>query len=340
MKTLLSTEKLTVGYLKRGSPIPVIQDLTLSLGAGELVCLIGQNGAGKSTLLRTLAGIQAPLTGSVQVNGHAITGMNAREIAQHLSIVLTEKGATGLLTVRELVALGRYPYTDWVGRLTPADHAVIEESLKLAGATRLVNRRVMELSDGERQKVMIARALAQGTPLLMLDEPTAYLDWPRRVEMLHLLRELAHRTGRAILLSTHDLELALRHADRLWVVQPGGILSHGTAEDLVLSGAFEQAFASEGLIFDPLTGDFQRTAAPAPEIILHADGLAGTWTRRALERVGYRVLEGISRPGVARVEVGNQIGTVWRVYRGEQCVEYPSIEDLLTGLPRPSHPHE
>ncbi|HVU12941.1 MAG TPA: ABC transporter ATP-binding protein [Phototrophicaceae bacterium] len=318
---ILQTHNLAVGY-----PPRVIADkIDVNLRAGELVCLIGPNGAGKSTLMRTLAGIQAPIHGSVTLLGDDVHRLPARERAQRLSVVLTERVNPGLLTAYTLVSLGRHPYTDWSGRLTAHDEAVIRQAIADVGARALVDRHIGELSDGERQKIMIARALAQEPALLILDEPTAFLDLPRRVEIMQLLRRLAHESRRAILLSTHDLDLALRTADRIWLLASGQPLQVGAPEDLVLSGAFAAAFQSEGVTFDAQTGAFRLSSAPQGQISVIGTGLDALWTRRALERAGFAVGDN----GVALVEV---VPPHWRLIRGSEVEQYDSLYDLVEAL--------
>jgi iron complex transport system ATP-binding protein len=284
---LLTAADLVVGYAAKKAPHPVAGPLQLSLWPGELVCLLGPNGAGKSTLLRTLAGLQSPLGGQLHVAGQALAGLNAPERARQLSIVLTDRLDVGNLTVRELVRLGRYPHTGWLGGLKAHDEAQVQAALAATGTEAFAARPVGELSDGERQKVLLARALAQDTPVVLLDEPTAHLDLPNRVALMRLLHSLARQTGKAILLSTHELDLALQAADRVWLLPAGGALHAGTPEDLVLSGAFAAAFVHEGLAFDAATGTFALHAPTGPAVQLVGDGAAAFWTRRALEREGF-----------------------------------------------------
>ncbi|AHJ95585.1 ABC transporter ATP-binding protein [Hymenobacter swuensis] len=285
---LLTAEELTVGYFSRPkTPRPVAGPLRLRLWPGELVCLLGPNGAGKSTLLRTLAGLQPPLSGRLDLGGAALTSLSAPARARQLSVVLTDRVDSGNLTGRELVQLGRHPHTGWLGGLTTHDDAQVQAALAATGTEALAHRPVGELSDGERQKILLARALAQDTPLILLDEPTAHLDLPNRVALMRLLHRLARQTGKAILLSTHELDLALQAADRVWLLPADGALRTGTPEDLVLSGAFAAAFAREGLAFDPATGTFALHAPTGPLVQLVGDGAAAFWTRRALEREGF-----------------------------------------------------
>jgi iron complex transport system ATP-binding protein len=329
----LSTSLLSIGYTApRQPPKVVLDDITVALNAGELVCLIGPNGAGKSTLMRTLAGMQPPLSGAIKIQGEDLSALSPRDLAQRLSIVLTERVDVGILSAYALVALGRFPYTDWSGTLTPADEAVVRWAIQAVGAVDLAARNVGELSDGERQKIMIARALAQEPAVMLLDEPTAFLDLPRRAEMMQLLRRLARETGRAILLSTHDLDLALHNADRMWLLPKGGPLHVGAPEDLVLSGAFEQAFQAEGVQFDPYTGSFRSSIDPAGQVDLHGEGLPAIWTTRALERAGFCVVRGGDTSPI-RIDIIVQGGdTRWRFTRDSQVHEYTSVSELMESL--------
>ncbi len=310
--TILQTRDLCIGYASKRRPrVEVAADIGVELLKGELVCLLGPNGAGKSTLMRTLAGLQKPLAGDVFLEGRDLHGLTESERARLLGLVLTERVDVGNLSAYALVALGRYPYTGWDGRLSHADEAVVRWAIDAVGARDLAARSVGELSDGERQKVMIARALAQEPAVLLLDEPTAFLDLPRRVEVVQLLRRLAGASDRAVLLSTHDLDLALRCADRLWLLPPDGPLQIGAPEDLVLSGAFQRTFAD--VEFDPAIGSFHMAQEPEGAVGLVGEGLHALWTARALERAGFRV----DRRGDAqlRVEIIHDNGDpAWRLY--------------------------
>ena len=246
LKKIVQLDRLSIGYSQKLDKKVVAQDISVDLHAGELVCLLGPNGAGKSTLMRTISGAQKPLGGQVLLDGNSVHEMSAPQLARKLSLVLTERVQAGMLTAYEVVGLGRYPHTNWAGKLTDYDHQIINWSIKMVGADELAGRVLAELSDGERQKIMVARSLAQEPQVMILDEVTAFLDLPRRVEIMHLLRSLAHSTDKAILLSTHDMDLALRSADRLWLLPKGGKLHVGAPEDLVLNGSFEEVFSSEG----------------------------------------------------------------------------------------------
>lgn len=237
---------LTTGY-RQGTRVRVVhRGLGLALPRGKLTALLGPNGAGKSTLMRTLSGLQPALAGAVWVDGVPLRTLSPQAIARKLAVVLTDRVDVGYMTAYALAALGRHPYTRWDGWLTPEDEQIVQEAMHAAGCAGLAARMVAELSDGERQRVMIARALAQQTPIIFLDEPTAFLDLPRRIEMMHLLADLAHRTGRALLLSTHDLELALRFADGLWLMGGDGTFVTGTPAELLQRGELLRVFSGEG----------------------------------------------------------------------------------------------
>ena len=329
LEMILETHDLAVGYTQRGQAKRIVATaLNLRLHAGELVCLLGPNGAGKSTLLRSLAGMQRPLHGLVRIAGVNPQQAAAAELARLLGVVLTERAEVGALSVHALVALGRYPYTDWSGRLRPADEEVIQQALAAVGMREFMPRLVNQLSDGERQKVMIARALAQEPKLLLLDEPTAFLDLPRRVELLGILRRLARESRRAVVLSTHDLDLALRSADQLWLLAPGGALRVGAPEELVLDGALQDVFQSADVTFDAHSGTFKFQQHPLAHIDLVGSELPGLWTQRALEREGF-IVNGAA-PSALRIEVwqhGTQ--TMWSVHGTQGRCDYLRLSAAL-----------
>jgi iron complex transport system ATP-binding protein len=332
METILHTEHLSIGYRNTRRHVnPVVEQISVALRSGELTCLIGPNGVGKSTLLRTLAGMQPPLAGHVCLGADDLHRLPAEVLARRLAVVLTERIEVGNLSAYALVGLGRHPYTDWRGRLQAHDEEVVRQALIRVGAAHLAARPVAELSDGERQRVMIARALAQEPEVLILDEPTAFLDLPGRVEMMQLLAALAHQTRCAILLSTHDLELALRVADKLWLLPAGGPLYTGLPEELALDGVLGQVFRSEGVVFDPATGAFKLQRHPCGPIALHGEGVTAQWTARALERVGYKIAANDTTLPL-RVEVN---GAGWRVVTPGEQRNYYTLADLIDRVKHP-----
>ena len=242
---------ISTGYRSRHATHVVASDINATLPQGQLTCLLGPNGAGKSTLLRTLAAFQPPLAGEILLEGRPLASYITQELATRIGIVLTERPNIQGMTVAELVAMGRSPYTGFWGQLHDDDLAQVEEAIRLVGIENLRRRNVNTLSDGERQKVMIAKTLAQQTPIILLDEPTAFLDYPSKVEVLLLLRRLAHQMNKTIFLSTHDLELALQTADNLWLLAAGEPLLIGTPGELAESGALPRFFHGPGIEFVP-----------------------------------------------------------------------------------------
>jgi len=329
VKPVLETCDLAIGY---SAPVrrQVAEQITVQLWPGELVCLLGPNGAGKSTLLRTLARMQRPLAGQVRLQGEDMGQLKPRDLARRLSVVLTERIEVSRLTVAALVALGRYPYTEWSGQLSAADDQIIHWALQTVGILELAHRSVTELSDGERQKAMLARALAQEPTVLMLDEPTAFLDLPRRVVIMNTLRRLAREGNYAILLSTHDLDLALRCADRIWLLPLQGPVQVGAPEDLVLNGALQTAFQSEGVEFDSYTGSFKLSQPIVGHVALSGDGLARRWTERALERAGFSLNEQATD---LHITVAVDIDRLsWRIDKGDTAIECRSLLEVVARL--------
>jgi len=297
MKAILKLEALSIGYsLGKNAKKVIAENININLHAGELVCLLGPNGAGKSTLMRTISGMQLPLNGKVLLDEIDLHKIPSSELAKQLSVVLTTRIDTGLLTAYEVISLGRYPYTNWSGKLTSYDHEIIQRAIRLTRAEELTQRPIHELSDGERQKIMMARALAQEPQVMILDEVTAFLDLPRRVDFMQMLKKMAEESGCAILLSTHDLDLALRAADQIWLLPKNGKFIVGSPENLVLNGAFEKAFASEGVQFDRQSGSFHLNTSFHTTIKLKGEKDEYLfWTTHALERFGFKVGEEKSR---------------------------------------------
>ena len=245
---VLETSSLTIGYHKPGeTPLILAGGLDLNFGTGEVVALLGPNGSGKSTLIRTIAGLQNPLSGSVRIMGIPVRTSNVKQTAKIISIVLTDRIKVRNLTVFQLVSMGRYPYTGWLGRLSREDRAITVNAMKMVHLEGFEHRYLHELSDGEQQRALLAKAMAQDTPVIIMDEPTAHLDLPNRISLMRLLRGLADKTGKSILFSTHDLDLAVHTADTLWLLKRGGPLMAGPPTNLISSKALEETF-SEGLI--------------------------------------------------------------------------------------------
>jgi iron complex transport system ATP-binding protein len=240
-------------------------------------------------LIKTLSGIQVPLSGQVFIEDKLISKLSPQELATKLSLVLTETVRSWNLDVYSLISLGRFPYTGWLGNLSDEDLAIINFAIEAVNLLDFINRKVDELSDGEKQRVMLARALVQDTGLIILDEPTAHLDIPNRISLMGLLHTLSREQHKAILISTHELDLALQIADEIWLFDGNGNLITGTPEELVMNDHFSSVFDKKGTLYDKTTGVFKMNAPTGPVIEMLGEGIPAFWTRRALERIGYRV---------------------------------------------------
>lgn len=255
MTTILKTTNLSIGYKSKKGVVTIAENLNLSLTSGKLISLIGANGIGKSTLLRTITGIQQPLTGQVFLNDKKISSYRPLALAQNLSLVLTEKLPPSNLSVFELVALGRQPYTNWIGTLSQTDIEKVHEALQLTQIEHLAQKKHFEISDGQLQKVLIARALAQDTPLIILDEPTTHLDLLHKVSLFKLLKKLTEETQKCILFSTHDIDLAIQLSDEM-IIMTSELVVQDAPCNLISKGSFATLFKDEHIVFDAEKGKF------------------------------------------------------------------------------------
>ncbi|GAB6012259.1 ABC transporter ATP-binding protein [Viscerimonas tarda] len=290
-KIIISANNISIGY--PGTPhregLRLYDNLSVELNAGELTCLLGPNGVGKSTLLRTLSAMQLPLSGEVYLHGKPLDGYSERELSCELGVVLTDKTSVGGLTVSQLVSLGRYPYTGFFGKLSRYDHAVVDKAIKDVGIDHKAQSYMAELSDGERQKAMIAKALAQECPVILLDEPTAFLDVASRIEIMELLHHLAFTQQKTILLSTHDIESAFLFADRLWLLSRERGLESGVTEDILLSESMSLFMDKKNILFDKQTGSFLPRKTFDRTVFLTAEGNLYHWTKNFLRRNNWDV---------------------------------------------------
>lgn len=252
-QTTYTLNDLSIGYRAQGTDKVLARHLNARLPEGRLTCLLARNGAGKSTLLRTMAGFIPSLDGQVVLADKPLSSYSPKEIAKTIGVVLTDKIHCGNLTAFELVAMGRLPYSGFLGGLTAADRDIVKEAIEMVGMSSFVKRKISELSDGELQKLVIAKTLAQQTAVVLLDEPLAFLDFNSKISMMQLLRHLAHDCNKTVLLSIHDLEIALQAADNLWVLTPEGSLEQGVPSELSLSGSLDFFFKDESVSFDRST---------------------------------------------------------------------------------------
>jgi len=253
---VLKTENLKIGYQKKHLQNVIASNINVEIKEGELVAVIGVNGVGKSTFLRSISGVQNPLDGKILINSEDKESISSEKLAELISLVLTEQPVSRNLGVAELVALGRQPYTNWIGSLSEGDRQKVRTALELVDIDPLQNKKCFELSDGQFQKVLIARALAQDTPIMILDEPTSHLDMYHKAQVLKLLKQLSVQTKKAVIFATHEINLALQLCDKIILMKEDGILQ-GTPNELIAKRAFESVFPADLIIFDPETRAFR-----------------------------------------------------------------------------------
>ena len=251
---ILFSENLSVGYAGKSSKV-IASQLQLQIFQGSFTALVGANGIGKSTLLRTLTGIQKPLSGNVFINHQNLHSLPSEAIARNISVVLTDKLPPSNLSVYELIAMGRHPYTNWLGSLTPQDEMAIENAIHWTQIQPLLDKKHFEISDGQLQIVLVARALAQDTPIIILDEPTTHLDLPHKVALFKLLKKLTQEVNKTILFSTHDIDLAIQMTDQMMVMMPDKLIQNEPCQ-LISGGVFEALFNDDNIAFDVLKGKF------------------------------------------------------------------------------------
>jgi iron complex transport system ATP-binding protein len=254
-KIILQTENLSIGYETQRKINCIAGAINLSLEKGKLIAIVGANGIGKSTLLRTLTGIQKPLNGTIFLNQRNLLAFDVLSIAKEMSLVLTEKLPPSNLTVYELIALGRQPYTNWIGKLSTIDKTKIDDAIALTRTQSLIDKKHYEISDGQLQIVLIARALVQDTPLIILDEPTTHLDLQHKVALFKLLKKLTSETEKCILFSTHDIDMAIQLSDEMIVMTEGQCIQDSPC-NLISKGAFDQLFNDQNISFDTDKGKF------------------------------------------------------------------------------------
>ena len=319
VKTCIETLGLTVGYKDN----TLFQGLSLNLNAGELVCFMGPNGVGKSTLIRTLAGLQSPLSG--QIAYKTSESQNPDDLPRHLAVVLTDRITAGNMTAADVISFGRYPYLNWTAQLSSNDDDILNQVLAKIRIEHLKNKKLHELSDGQVQMVMIARAVVQDTPIILLDEPTAHLDLNNRLEIMDLLKQLAHNSNKAILVSTHELDLAIQTADIIWLAGPDKKITTGIPEDLILDGTFDSIFQFKG--FDLKTGRVHHEPHRGVSINLRGMGHEYLWTKNALERNGFIISE---HNAAHLVNIDQGDGNLQWTLNGE--IKFSSLQRLLQFL--------
>lgn len=323
LNNLLTTEDLKIGYSEKNKSPRILQDhISVSVAAGEIVSLMGQNGVGKTTFIKTISGLIPLLAGRVWYKNQPLESLSTLDLARRLSIVLTERPYASNISVLEVIAIGRHPYSGWTGTLSPADKNAIDKAISDTHIDYLADQKLYELSDGQMQKVMIARALAQETDLILLDEPAAHLDLYNKIEVMLLLRQIA-RQGKGILISTHDMQISTQLSDRLWLFNFNAPTIEGTPEDLILNGTLERTLYLQDYGYDMIHGTLNLPMT-GPEVQVAGHSERAFWTIQALKRNGYRI----------KTEASMQIDCqaerwVINLYPQSHCL---SIEQLLFTL--------
>lgn len=317
----LSGKELALGYFHQKAKKEILSDLDFALFSGELTCLLGPNGVGKSTLIKAILGQIHPWKGSIQLDQRSITDYSVEELAKRIAVVLTDPVFPGNMTVGQLIALGRTPHTGWSGKLSSTDREIVEKALADTKISYLRDERLSEISDGQRQKAMIARALAQDGKVMILDEPTAHLDLVNRFEIMSLLREIAHSQQKAILVVTHDLDIAIETADRFWILNCGTPLISGKPEDLILSGQINRLLPSDKYRFSLSRGRMEfenqdlRFEIQGPQELVF-------WVEKALIKAGIQTSGSV-------VSVSNEPFLI--CYKGQN---FSTLEELVIFLKR------
>jgi len=324
-KEVLSVDSLRIGYGSGKNENALLPPLNASANFGELIAVIGRNGIGKSTLLRTLTGLQQPLAGDIFYYWKNIRDYTRIELAQKVGYISTEIVKVSNMRVYDLVSLGRFPHTNWIGKVEMRDHEVILDALKKTSMTSFAQKFVSELSDGERQKAMIARILAQDTGIMVMDEPTAFLDVASKYEILHLMHLLSGSGTKTIIFSTHELQMAISQADKIWLILENELIE-GAPEDLMLAGEFDHLFDSSTVIFNSGDGTFSFRSDTRGAIHLEGEGNKRYWTEKAINRAGFKVTKEKTLPFILLPTESNFF---WQLVSENEVQKFKSLYELI-----------
>lgn len=326
-KPMIELRKLVVGYSRKRNPVPVMSFPDIEVARGDFIAIAGQNGIGKSTLIKTLVQLIPEISGQIILDGKPVSSYSRTKLASIVSYVSTEVIHNQQMTVRDLVTYGRYPYTNWFGKIEKEDYSIVDEAIEMLELQHLALRSIDEISDGERQRTMIARALAQQTEIVILDEPTAFLDLPHKHEIINLLGRLSREYNKTIIFTTHDLGIAIREADQLWLLSHHGFYQ-GSPEDLILQGTVAKTFNTPKVSFDNRKGEFTIKKTYKPYFYISGKSSVVYWTRNAIEKDGFTVLEK-ETPGFPSVFVDQTAtGYVWNLVFKGVTIPFKSILDL------------
>jgi len=322
---ILKLDSLRIGYFSGRKEYQLLSPLNACGRRGELIAVIGRNGIGKSTLLRTLSGLQKPLGGNIYYQNREFSEYSRMELARKVGYISTEIIKVTNMSVYDLVSLGRFPHTNWTGKVESDDQEVIYDAIEKTSMTSFAHKFISELSDGERQKAMIARLLAQDTAIMVMDEPTAFLDVASKYEIMHLLHTLSNEAGKTIVYSTHDLQIATGQSDRIWLLLDDQLVE-GAPEDLMLSGAFEHLFNSSSVLFNSKDGTFSFRGEVRGSIYVEGSGNRRKWTEKAIKRSGFRVSQEMTDPYII---VSSDSKLSWKLVSDNTPKEFSSIYELI-----------
>jgi len=325
---ILSFDLLEIGFASgklRRVLLPPIQG---TANEGELIAVIGKNGIGKSTLLRTMTGLQTLLAGELTIDGKNVNEYSRIQLSAKIGYISTEIVKVSNMKVYDLVSLGRFPYTNWLGRINNADHKIIMESIIKTGMEDFRDRPITELSDGERQRAMIAMVLAQDAKVMVMDEPTAFLDISSKYEIIRLMHELTRDRDKTIIFSTHDLSTAVSQADKIWLLKEKGLFE-GAPEDLMLAGTFNTLFDDAKVRFNTNDGSFNIRNIEKGKIIVKGEGKKKYWTEKALIRAGYTIADSKSD---IQVESPSELNSKWKCQTPDACMIFSSIYEMITWI--------
>jgi iron complex transport system ATP-binding protein len=307
----------------------LLKNLNLDVYAGDIIAILGSNGVGKSTLIKTLCNLHNPLNGNVYINKRNIQDLSQKQIAESLSVVLTDHLANENMSVFETVSFGRYPFTNWIGKLSENDIEIINTAIEDVGMSDFIDRKLYSLSDGEKQRVLIAKALAQESPLILLDEPIAHLDLVNRIEVLKLLRRFAKKKNIAVLLSIHELDLAIQSADKLWLLKTDQSVDVGAPEDIIIDDKILTLFKETNLVFDKYLGRFEMPYESTKSFVNleYNDSYIYNWTLKALQKSGYQ----LSNNSDVKLKI-NAEKQLWKLYYQGENQTFSSISNLIEFL--------
>ena len=323
---MLKVVDLNIGYKPRDKASAILSEVSLLAMENDLIAVIGRNGIGKTTLLKTLAGILKPLSGRVEMYSKEISRIHRKELARMIAYVSTELVNSPNMTVYDLVALGRHPHTGWYGQLDSADHDVIHRAIGFLHLDKLAGKSLAEISDGERQRALIARALAQDTSIIIMDEPAAFLDVVNRYEVMLMLRKICRAENKTVIFSTHDLSMALHEADKMWLLLPEKCLE-GSPEDVILSGKLNDLFKGSKMQLSEDTGQITLGRETKGYFTISGDATLVRWTEKALDRMGY-LLNKNGTPDFEIETIRLKSGFEWIIQKNRETWVVHSIYEL------------